>query len=251
MDMSSPRKFHSGITKSIDFQTSEIEKKSKAAIKNLLKNAEKSVANAGVVRKINLLLKRVFDVILSSIALMILFPFFIIVCFLIKRETPGPAIFSQERWGIDQCKIRIYKFRSMYIDKGDVSGVAQTVSDDPRITQIGKILRKTSIDELPQLFNVLKGDMSLVGPRCHAIGMFAANMLYEDLVPQYHTRHLMKPGITGLAQIKGLRGDTSEREPAIQRVENDLRYIVNFSFASDIKILCQTIVREFSGGTGY
>jgi lipopolysaccharide/colanic/teichoic acid biosynthesis glycosyltransferase len=148
-------------------------------------------------------------------------------------------------------KIRVYKFRSMRTDLCDATGVAQTVKNDPRVTKMGAILRKTNIDELPQLINVLKGDMSLVGPRCHAIGMFAGGRLYEDLVPNYHKRHTVRPGITGLAQMRGLRGPTDRADKARARIASDIYYVDNFSVWLDIKIIFGTLWSELKGGKGF
>jgi lipopolysaccharide/colanic/teichoic acid biosynthesis glycosyltransferase len=170
---------------------------------------------------------------------------------MISLESPGPALFVQTRWGKHCQKIKVYKFRSMRLDSCDISGVAQTVKDDPRVTPLGAILRKTNIDELPQLLNVLKGDMSLVGPRCHAVGMLAAGIPYEQLVPHYHRRHVMKPGITGLAQMRGLRGPTDRPSKARARIASDLYYIDNFSIWLDIRILIGTVLAELRGGKGF
>jgi lipopolysaccharide/colanic/teichoic acid biosynthesis glycosyltransferase len=139
----------------------------------------------------------------------------------------------------------------MFSDKGDSSGVQQTVAGDARITRVGAFLRKTSVDELPQLFNVLKGDMSLVGPRCHAVGMKAAGMLYEELVPHYHWRHLMRPGITGLAQMRGWRGPTDTITKSRARINADLRYVENFSLWLDIKIIFGTIINELFNSSAF
>jgi lipopolysaccharide/colanic/teichoic acid biosynthesis glycosyltransferase len=139
----------------------------------------------------------------------------------------------------------------MRIDVGDATGVRQTVEGDKRVTWIGKILRKTSLDEIPQLFNVIKGDMSLVGPRPHVPGMLAANLLYEDLVPYYFQRHSARPGITGLAQINGCRGSTVEAGRAISRIDYDLDYIEKWSLRLDIIIILRTIRSEFLSGSGF
>jgi lipopolysaccharide/colanic/teichoic acid biosynthesis glycosyltransferase len=138
----------------------------------------------------------------------------------------------------------------MYADLGDERGTRQTVSADPRVTPIGRLLRKTSLDELPQLINVLKGDMSLVGPRPHVPGMLAGGLPYEHLLPYYFQRHAMRPGITGLAQVNGFRGSTSAPASAIERLDCDLRYIQSWSLALDVSILARTIVREFLSGSG-
>lgn len=168
-----------------------------------------------------------------------------------QAHLPGPVLFRQIRWGRDQQKIRIYKFRTMYAAECDDSGVRQTTENDPRITAVGAVLRRTNIDELPQLLNVLKGDMSLVGPRCHAIGMLAAGMPYEDLVADYHHRHQVKPGLTGLAQMRGLRGPTGSVAKARARIAADLFYVDNFSFWLDIKIILGTIHSELTCGKGF
>lgn len=216
----------------------------------LAASAVVATRDVGLACKVNLFLKRLFDIVASGLALAVLSPSLVIIAILIRMETPGSALFSQERYGIGQRKIDVFKFRTMYADQCDASGVAQTVANDARITKFGEILRMYNIDELPQLFNVLVGDMSLVGPRCHPVGMFAAGELYEEFIPQYHTRHLMRPGITGLAQANGLRGQTVDPARAAKRIELDISYIATFSFLGDIKIVVLTIVNEFFGGTG-
>nr|WP_245223822.1 sugar transferase [Rhizobium halophytocola] len=195
--------------------------------------------------------KRVLDVTVSLTALLVLLPFLGTIWALIRLDSPGAAIFSQYRWGMNNRKIRIYKFRSMRTDLCDMSGVAQTVRDDPRITRMGAFLRRTNIDELPQLLNVLRGDMSLVGPRCHAIGMLASGLPYETLVPRYHERHAMRPGITGLAQMRGLRGPTDRPSKARARIASDLHYIENFSIWLDFRIIFGTLYAELKGGRGF
>jgi lipopolysaccharide/colanic/teichoic acid biosynthesis glycosyltransferase len=202
-------------------------------------------------RRINLALKRVMDVAGSLVALVMLSPLLIAAAIAIRLESSGPIFFIQERWGKDCRRIKVLKFRSMYAHACDHSGIAQTVEGDSRITRVGAFLRRTNIDELPQLINVLKGDMSLVGPRCHVMGMKAAGMNYEELVPQYHLRHVMRPGITGLAQMRGLRGPTVEARHAIRRVRSDLEYITTFNILLDIAICFKTVWHElFKGGRG-
>src|SRR5260221_14245282 len=139
----------------------------------------------------------------------------------------------------------------MHVDACESAGVKQTVQGASRITSIGRILRKTSLDEIPQLINVIKGDMSLVGPRPHVPGMLAANVPYEDLVPYYFQRHSARPGITGLAQVGGCRGSTVEPTRAISRIDYDLDYIEKWSIRMDIAILARTIRREFLSGSGF
>ncbi|MFK3777059.1 sugar transferase [Agrobacterium sp. NPDC089420] len=196
-------------------------------------------------------LKRTIDIAGASIALVALAPVLLTVAALVKLDSRGPVLFSQVRWGMNGRKIRVYKFRSMKAELGDATGVAQTVRNDPRVTRIGAVLRRTNIDELPQLINVLKGDMSLVGPRCHAIGMLAAGRPYEELVPHYHLRHRMRPGITGLAQMRGLRGPTDRSDKARARIVSDLYYVDNFSVWLDIKIMVGTVISELRGGKGF
>lgn len=202
-------------------------------------------------RRIQLLAKRAVDIVLSCLAILLLSPFFLAVSILIKSSSRGPVFFRQVRWGKDGSKIRVFKFRTMYTDLGDHSGVQQTVKDDPRVTPLGNILRRTNIDELPQLLNVIRGDMSLVGPRCHAINMLAGGILYEELVPQYHERHIMRPGITGLAQMRGLRGPTDRTNKARARIVSDIYYVRNFSLWLDLKIMIGTVIAEFRGGNGF
>ena len=195
--------------------------------------------------------KRLFDIVASGSALIVLAPFFLAIALFIKLDDGGPIFFRQIRWGLNGRKITVFKFRSMRTDDCDPSGIQQTVKGDSRMTGIGAVLRRTNIDELPQLFNVLMGDMSLVGPRCHAINMRAAGRLYEELVPHYHQRHIMRPGITGLAQTRGWRGPTARPLQARARIACDIYYVRNFSLLLDLKILLKTLVIELRGGTGF
>jgi exopolysaccharide biosynthesis polyprenyl glycosylphosphotransferase len=195
-------------------------------------------------------MKRLVDVVLSGLGLIALLPLLAIVAVLIKLESPGPVFFRQKREGVHGRLFSVYKFRSMRTELGDASGVAQTVSGDPRVTPIGRFIRRTSIDELPQLINVLVGDMSLVGPRPHVPGMLAGGTSYRDLVPYYDDRHRVRPGITGWAQVNGLRGSTVDGRAATARIDYDLAYIDNWSLGLDLKILFLTVWREFTRGTG-
>lgn len=195
--------------------------------------------------------KRAFDIVAAGGALLFFAPLLLAIAVAVKATSPGPVLFFQYRYGYRNRRFRIYKFRTMRTDAGDVRGVKQTVEADARVTPIGRILRKTSLDEIPQLINVLRGDMSLVGPRPHVPGMLAANLLYEDLVPFYFQRHTARPGITGLAQVSGCRGSTVESGRAISRIDYDLHYIEKWSLRLDVMIILRTIRKEFLSGSGF
>jgi len=194
--------------------------------------------------------KRAFDVMAASAALLFFAPLLLGIAVAIKCNSPGPVLFSQPRYGYRNRRFRIYKFRTMYSHLSDRSGTQQTTKDDARVTRVGRFLRSTSLDELPQLINVVRGDMSLVGPRPHVPGMLSAGVLYEDLVPYYFHRHIVRPGITGLAQVHGCRGSTRQAGEAIARVDYDLEYIETWSLWLDIKIMLRTLRQEFLSGTG-
>jgi exopolysaccharide biosynthesis polyprenyl glycosylphosphotransferase len=194
--------------------------------------------------------KRLFDVVVAGAVLVFFAPLLSAIAIAIKMTSPGPVLFKQYRYGYCNHRFRIYKFRTMYTHLADRSGVRQTTDRDPRVTTVGRLLRHTSLDELPQLINVLKGDMSLVGPRPHVPGMLAASMRYEELVPYYFTRHIVRPGVTGLAQVSGYRGSTVEPDAAIGRISCDLEYIETWSLWLDIRILMRTVGREFLSGSG-
>jgi len=186
-------------------------------------------------QRINILLKSLMDKVLAACALVIFSPLMLVIAVLIKRESEGPVFFKQDRHGLDGKIIKVWKFRSMRVH--DDAEVKQATKGDSRVTRIGAFIRRTSIDELPQFINVLQGRMSLVGPRPHAV---AHNNYYSDKVNAYLARHRIKPGITGLAQVSGYRGETETVDKMAKRVEFDLAYINNWSLGLDIKILIKT-----------
>jgi len=187
------------------------------------------------------LLKRSLDLIVAYIAGLLLLPLMLTVGALIKLDSPGPILFRQVRHGYNNRRINVLKFRTMIADVE--KGFRQTTRDDPRVTRLGRILRRTNIDELPQLVNVIRGDMSIIGPRPHAV---LHNEMYDGQIARMSRRHNVKPGITGWAQVNGLRGETDTLEKMRARVEHDLYYIDNWSFWFDLKILLMTIFSKKS-----
>lgn len=215
-----------------------------------IRNVER-VLKANVSRRRgSLAVKRLIDILGAAFALVLLLPLLSLAALAIRLTTPGPVIYSHLRHGLNGKPFRIYKFRTFYVDHCDDSGTRQAIPGDQRVTPIGQLLRRTNIDELPQLWNVLKGDMSLVGPRPHAIGMHAGGTKYEQLVLVYPMRLLVKPGITGLAQLRGFRGPTWNRLQARMRIVCDLQYVAERSNLLDVKILLLTVLQELRGGTG-
>ncbi len=189
----------------------------------------------------DVVIKNAFDKVVGSLALIALSPMLALTAVAIKLESPGPVLFKQRRYGFNNELIEVYKFRSMYADRVDADAAKLVTREDPRVTRVGRFIRRTSIDELPQLFNVVfKGDLSLVGPRPHAVQAKAADRRYDEIVDGYFARHRVKPGITGWAQINGWRGETDTREKLQQRVEHDLYYIENWSLMFDLRILALT-----------
>ena len=184
--------------------------------------------------------KWLFDRIVGTLAFIVASPIMLLTALAVKIDSPGPVFFKQKRHGFNNELIEIYKFRSMYVDQSDSSASKLVTKDDPRVTPVGRIIRKTSLDELPQLINVVKGELSLVGPRPHALAAKADNALYADVVESYFARHRVKPGITGWAQINGWRGETDTPEKIQRRVEHDLYYIENWSVLLDFYILIKT-----------
>lgn len=194
--------------------------------------------------------KRCFDIVGATLGLLVLLPVLVMIALSIRLGSPGPILFRQQRTGRDGRPFAMLKFRTMYTHASDHGGTKQARAGDDRITPIGRLLRSKSLDELPQLVNVLNGTMSIVGPRPHVPGMLAAGVTYESLVPYYPLRQAMTPGITGWAQVNGLRGPTTERGLAVARVDHDLAYIQNFSMGLDLKIILITLWRELTVGTG-
>jgi len=189
--------------------------------------------------------KRAMDVTLSALALVALSPLLAAVAAAVRMESAGPIIFRQKRFGLGGGHIDVLMFRSMRVEACDVSGESRTVRRDPRVTRVGRILRHLSLDELPQLINVLRGEMSLVGPRPHPLHMRVGELYYFDAVERYRARHLIKPGITGWAQINGSRGAVDTIEEAWRRVELDLWYLENWSMWLDVQTIVRTVLSGF------
>lgn len=185
-------------------------------------------------------LKRTFDLAVTVPAIIAFSPILLATAIAIKLSSPGPILFRQRRMGRGNRLFNVYKFRSMRVDASDHNGSRSATRDDDRITAVGRFIRKTSVDELPQLFNVLEGDMSLVGPRPHALGSLAGDQLFWHIDRRYWLRHAIKPGITGLAQVRGFRGATDHRDDLMQRLQCDLEYVSGWSLMIDISILART-----------
>ena len=196
----------------------------------------------------NFLFKKLEDFIFSSLIIVLILPLLTAIAVAIKLESRGPVLFRQKRYGFNNKIFEIYKFRSMYDGRPPEKGVPQATRDDPRVTKVGKFLRATSLDELPQLFNVLKGTMSLVGPRPHAV---EHNEEYAEIIMGYFARHRVRPGITGWAQVNGLRGETETPGKMEARVKHDVEYIENWTLFLDIKILFMTAFVVFGQKTAY
>jgi putative colanic acid biosysnthesis UDP-glucose lipid carrier transferase len=191
--------------------------------------------------------KRLTDIGFSTVMLLLLLPLLVLIAFLVKATSPGPIIFKQRRYGLDGREIAVYKFRTMRVTE-DGDHIRQASRSDQRITRVGSVLRRSSMDELPQLINVLQGRMSLVGPRPHAV---AHNEEYRKLIKGYMVRHKVLPGITGLAQVNGCRGETSKLEEMEARVNFDLDYLRHWSPMLDIKIILLTVVKVFRDEKAY
>ena len=195
--------------------------------------------------------KRMFDIIFSLLGIILFSPVMLATAIAVKATSKGPVFFTQQRHGFNNEVINVYKFRSMYTDKTDQSARDAVTKNDPRVTPVGRFIRRTSIDELPQFFNALMGDLSLVGPRPHAIQAQTRDLLYTEVVDGYFARHRVKPGVTGWAQINGWRGEIDDDEKIKQRTAFDLYYIENWSLLFDLKILLQTPFKLFSTDNAY
>jgi Undecaprenyl-phosphate glucose phosphotransferase len=200
----------------------------------------------------DVVIKLAFDKIVGSLALLALSPLLLATALAVKLDSPGPVFFRQKRYGFNNELIEVFKFRSMYVDQADATAVKLVTREDPRVTRVGRFIRRTSLDELPQLLNVvLKGNLSLVGPRPHAVHAKVADRQYDQVVDGYFARHRVRPGITGWAQINGWRGETDTPEKIQHRVEHDLYYIENWSIFLDMYILAVTPYSLFKSGNAY
>ncbi|MCG6116017.1 MAG: undecaprenyl-phosphate glucose phosphotransferase [Mesorhizobium sp.] len=195
--------------------------------------------------------KRAFDIVFSLLGIILFSPIMIATAIAIKLDSKGPVLFVQKRHGFNNEEINVYKFRSMYADQCDPTAKQAVTKGDPRVTRVGRFIRKTSIDELPQFFNSLNGSLSLVGPRPHAVAGQSHNRLYHEVVDGYFARHKVKPGVTGWAQINGWRGEIDSDEKIRMRTEYDLHYIENWSLWFDLSILFLTPVRLLKSENAY
>lgn len=197
------------------------------------------------------LIKTILDYLLGTLFLLLSLPLLIAIVVAIKLDSRGPVLFRQKRYGFNNQLIDVFKFRTMYVEQLDADADRLTQRNDPRVTRVGAFLRRFSLDELPQLFNVLRGEMSVVGPRPHALKAKAGDTLYEDVIDQYAVRHKVKPGITGWAQVNGWRGNTETEADLLGRVEHDLYYIDNWSIMLDLYILALTVFAVIRGENSY
>ena len=197
------------------------------------------------------LTKYVMDYTLGSLFLLLSLPIILVAAIFIRLESRGPVFFRQQRYGFNSQLIDVFKFRTMYVDQTDAAADNLATRDDPRITKVGAFLRRFSLDELPQLFNVLRGEMSVVGPRPHALRAKAGGKLYKDVIDEYAVRYKVKPGITGWAQVNGWRGNTETEGDLVGRVEHDLYYIENWSIPFDLAIIMLTATAVIGGKNSY
>ena len=203
-----------------------------------------NIRNVPLTNTVNRMIKRLIDIVGSIVALILFSPIMLVVAILVKKSSPGPILFAQERIGLGNKPFKMYKFRSMGVQDPKKEAKEWTTKNDARVTPVGRVIRKTSLDELPQFWNVLKGDMSLIGPRPER-PLFVEK--FKEEIPRYMIKHQVRPGITGWAQVNGFRGDTSIRS----RIEHDLYYIENWSLGLDIKILFLTFFKGFVNKNAY
>ncbi|MGK6353898.1 exopolysaccharide biosynthesis polyprenyl glycosylphosphotransferase [Sphingomonas sp. DT-207] len=194
----------------------------------------------GPLNTVDRAMKRAFDLAFAIPLVVFLTPMLIAIALAIRIESPGPILFVQKRVGKGNRMFSMYKFRSMYSDRSDYSAIKLTARNDSRVTRVGKFIRQTSLDELPQLFNVIRGDMSIVGPRPHATGALAGDALYWEVSSQYWSRHAVKPGLTGLAQVNGFRGNTETGDDLLNRLQADLAYLDSWSIWRDLALVLKT-----------
>ena len=186
--------------------------------------------------------KRLIDVVVAAALCVAMLPLLLVIAVVIKLDSEGPILFCQSRRGLNGIPFRIYKFRTMYVQAQDDHGAEQAKYHDPRVTRFGSFLRRSSLDELPQIFNVLWGDMSLVGPRPHALGTHIDGYTLPEVCSQYMLRYAVRPGITGWAQVNGYRGALTKRQDLISRVDHDMFYIKNVTLTLDIRIIVTTVL---------
>ncbi|WP_426191515.1 undecaprenyl-phosphate glucose phosphotransferase [Massilia sp. DWR3-1-1] len=206
-----------------------------------------TIANGRVAEQSGII-KRAEDLVISSVLLLLIAPLLLLIALAIKLDSKGPVIFKQRRHGFNNDVFEVYKFRSMTVADSASSEVKQATRNDFRVTKVGKFLRRSSLDELPQLFNVIRGSMSIVGPRPHAV---QHNIEFSSIISEYFARHNVKPGITGWAQVNGLRGETNTVDKMHRRVQFDLHYIENWSLALDIKIILRTAIAVWFDANAY
>jgi len=195
--------------------------------------------------------KRAFDIVFSLVGIVLFSPVMLATAIAIKLDSKGPVLFRQKRHGFNNEEIEVFKFRSMYVEHTDPTAKSAVTKGDPRVTRVGRFIRKTSIDELPQFFNSLFGTLSLVGPRPHAVYAQTHSRLYTEVVDGYFARHRVKPGVTGWAQISGWRGEMDTDEKIKKRTEFDLYYIENWSLWFDLKIMLLTPIRLLNTENAY
>lgn len=203
--------------------------------------SDTAVVSVGAMSLGNRIMKRAMDLLLAASATIVLSPLLLLIAVAVKLDSRGPVFFSQVRMGRGNKPFKILKFRSMRVETTDASGIRSATPDDERVTRVGRILRMTSLDELPQIFNVLAGDMSIVGPRPHALGSLAGDKLFWEVSQKYWLRHTLKPGITGLAQVRGYRGATHEQSDLENRLQSDLEYIEDWRLWRDVTIMFNTL----------